>query len=380
MKDLENMDEAYLLIYSIGTSISLPCKASGKLTSVQNLLELQVAGLDIQHHWYWKPDPPFPSAFATATPLQIAANCGHVRITKLLLERGAAMDKVDNEYQTALHHAAKTGQTEIAEILLSSGANLHALTKRLQSAISLAALAGHSEILSLLMQRGADLKAQDWFGRTTFHFAAASSSVATMSVIMTAADGYDLGFEDLGGYSSMSIILAGGTRREISYLLSLAPDSAAYKPHTGNVLTAAVLNERFVSISLFKKLLKRIPPSLVKTLLEHRARSGGTPLYAACTQASPHRQEDVINTLLQAGADLEHKGGIHGTPLMGACAAGRLSAVKILVSKGAKISYERDGLVVSALNAAKHFPEIMRWILVEQYTKGPRRILSRDSS
>ena len=333
-----------------------------------------MAGLNGQHSWYWKPDTPFPSAFETSTPLQIAANCGHVRIARCLLHCGASTDTIDGQCRTALHYAAEAGQAEIVKLLLSSGANLHALDTSLRSACSLAASEGHSEVLGLLAQRGADLKAQDYLRKTALHLAAASGSVGTMSVLMTAASERDLGLEDLSGISAVSTMLIEGTGREISYLLCLAPGSAAYEPHLGNILTAMLQYQRYCSISLFKKLLKRIPSSLVRTLLNHRAKCGGTPLYAACTEASPHWQENVIKTLLQAGADLELVGGSDGTPLMGACAAGRLAVVKLLVSNGARISYERDGLVVSALNAAKHFPEIVRWILVEQYTKGPRRI------
>ena len=377
MKDLANTDKAYLLTFNIGTSISPHRKATRSVTSVQSLLELQVSCVAGQHVWYWKPNSPFPWALRTATPLQIAAYCGNAQIVALLLDRGASTDTVDGKYETALHHAARAGQTETTEILLSSGANLHAVNYGLWSACHLAINADHSELLGLLIQRGAELKVKDWAGQTAFHIAAARS-VATMSLVMTAAHEHDLGLEDVYGYSSISILLAGGTEREISYLLSLAPGSAAYESVVGNILTAAVLNKRYVSISLFKKLLKRIPSSLIKNLLSHRARHGGTPLYAACTVAYAYWREDLINTLLQAGADLELQGGNHGTPLIGACAAGRLAVVKLLISKGAKISYERDGLIFSALDAAKHFPEIVRWILVERYTKGPRRILGRD--
>lgn len=86
----------------------------------------------------------------------------------------------------------------------------------------------------------------------------------------------------------------------------------------------------------------------------------------------------MINTLIEAGGELEQEGGEHGTPLMGACAAGRLTAVKLLVSRGAKLVYERGDCTVSAMNAAKHFPDIIWWLLVGRYIQGPRRILSSD--
>ena len=64
---------------------------------------------------------------------------------------------------------------------------------------------------------------------------------------------------------------------------------------------------------------------------------------------------------------------------MGACATGRLSAVKVLVSKGAKIYYTKDGSTISALDKAKHFPKITRWLLVGRYIEGPRLLTRNDS-
>ena len=58
-----------------------------------------------------------------------------------------------------------------------------------------------------------------------------------------------------------------------------------------------------------------------------------------------------------------------GTPLMVACMYGRLAAVKLLVRLGALLWYEKNGSIVSAVQAALPFPHIVRWLMVERFTE-----------
>ena len=63
---------------------------------------------------------------------------------------------------------------------------------------------------------------------------------------------------------------------------------------------------------------------------------------------------------------------------MTAC-ADRLLAVKCLVSKGAKLHYTKGGSTIRALDKAKNFPEIKRWLLVGRYIEGPRLLMKDDT-
>lgn len=85
----------------------------------------------------------------------------------------------------------------------------------------------------------------------------------------------------------------------------------------------------------------------------------------------------MIQILLDARAQLETEGGEYSTSLMAACAACRLSAVRLLVSKGARTSYVRDGVAFNVLLAVKSFPAITQWLLVGRYTEGPRSLMDR---
>ncbi|KAL8915758.1 MAG: hypothetical protein Q9172_006692 [Xanthocarpia lactea] len=317
----------------------------------------------------------------TASPLHIAAFGGLVSIARFLLERGADVNRTDGGYQTPLYYAAARDstangdETAMIELLLDFGANLYAVDTYLGTPCTVAASFGRLGPLPVLTARGADLQLRNRWHSTALHCAAAASrslSVVQSLIMHGSKDG--LGCENPEGYSPLSFILSEGSWHELLFILNLAPDTTVYAPHASNPLAAGVANP-YMTPTLLKKFLSRLSEPIVSTLLGRRAKVEGTPLYAACTLTRPSQHEDMINTLLEASAGLELEGGDHGTPLMGACAAGRLAAVKILVSKGGKIHYERDGETVSALNKAKHFPDIVRWILVERFTKGPRRIL-----
>ncbi|KAL8686899.1 MAG: hypothetical protein Q9218_006781 [Villophora microphyllina] len=357
----------------IGIHISNPQKQSRTPSSVGDLIEWQVADSSSQ-----PPDQRrtfvLPDILDSATPLQLAAFYGKTRIASLLLDRGASPDKTDKEYRNPLYFAAKENQTTTIELLLDRGANLHAVDHWLVTPSMIAAENGDLRSLKVLNARGADFQMQDRRGRTALYYAASSGSIASIHFLVSVVGEKDLGFEDKFGMSPLSSILDIGTRQEILAIINFAPMLDAYRPRVGNILSIAILN-RQMTIALLRKVLKRLSTPIVAELLEHRDLWLGTPLYTACIYTPPALQEDAITTLLDAGADIDYEGGDHGTALMGACTAGRFTAVKLLVAKGAKICYEKENITISAVEAAKHFPEIVRWLLVGRFTQGPRRIL-----
>ena len=57
------------------------------------------------------------------SPLHAAAQLGHQEICELLVEGGAALDRIDSLGETALHKASCGGRCEIIALLLSAGAD-----------------------------------------------------------------------------------------------------------------------------------------------------------------------------------------------------------------------------------------------------------------
>ena len=269
------------------------------------------------------------------------------------MEKGARVDAVNHIYSTPLHFAVDAGDAVIAKLLLENSACIDAPDICYSSPCMLAASALKPDAFDVLSKRGANVRLFDQIRQTILHHAASNGGTPQLaSGIIDATHWWGPEYEDTGGQSIISLALWYGEMTQVSFMLNLAPKHGAWEPHRSNVLTAAVQNGFAL---ILKQVLKRLPPDLIPKLLAHQAVIGRIPLYAACTTASPLFENDAINMLLDAGADLEHEGGDEGTPLVEACATGRFAVVKLLVSNGAKLYYEKDGHSISALYARNNF-------------------------
>ncbi|XP_035826421.1 transient receptor potential cation channel subfamily A member 1 [Aplysia californica] len=91
------------------------------------------------------------------TALHIAAQNGHTKVIQLLLERGAVVNK-DNEDNSALHHAAEQGWTHSMKVLLSVHSNLRDVANvDGDTPLHVAAKNGQTSAVSLLLTMGAKL-------------------------------------------------------------------------------------------------------------------------------------------------------------------------------------------------------------------------------
>ena len=77
--------------------------------------------------------------FDGITPLLYAALYGHLRVARLLLERGANVNAASTDDEcTALMYASEGGHLGIVQLLLASGANKDAVNAQGQTALAMA--------------------------------------------------------------------------------------------------------------------------------------------------------------------------------------------------------------------------------------------------
>jgi ankyrin repeat protein len=88
------------------------------------------------------------------TPLIAAVQGGQYEAVKLLISRGADVNKRMKRGQTALMFASYYGHTELVKLLLASGADVNTDFEG-DTALSWAKQQGHAEIVSLLIATGA---------------------------------------------------------------------------------------------------------------------------------------------------------------------------------------------------------------------------------
>ena len=112
------------------------------------------------------------------TALAAAAEGGHTRIMRLLLERGAAVQGVGHYYP--LVYAARGGQLEATQLLVENGAEVNAFIEGFGPAHFDAAARGHLAILQYLLEHGADPNIKNGFGQTAISQADRSRRMAKL--------------------------------------------------------------------------------------------------------------------------------------------------------------------------------------------------------
>jgi len=89
------------------------------------------------------------------TPLSIASSDGHLSIARLLIDRGADVNRTYENGFTALHLASKNGHAKVARLLIDRGAEINAATADGETSFFAACEENHYDVVELLMQKGA---------------------------------------------------------------------------------------------------------------------------------------------------------------------------------------------------------------------------------
>lgn len=231
-------------------------------------------------------------------------------IVRDLIASGNDVNKANKYGETPLHIAAARGNTEAVSLLLRHGADLNAAINRdghkpVHSASNL-------KTLTLLLSHGAAINEKTKKGRNLLHLAAVENSMEKVRFLMD--KGFSPNDQDNYGYTPLHLAYH---RSMVSFLINNGADIHA---------------RAFSQIRYYKAIKENTG------YLPNPADLGNrdwTPLHLASYRG---RHAEVINNLLDAGADPKSLTRDGWTPLRLAILRGHAEIVWVFIDRGLRIS------------------------------------------
>ncbi len=221
-----------------------------------------------------------------------AVKSGDINTVRLSLDRGAAVDGVDQLGVTALCHAVRRGELAIVQLLLERGADAgFRIGDGGITPLMIAVIGGDLEICRLLVRAGADPNAANRKGMAALLYAVRDGRYEIAEFLL--ANGADSGIADSDGGTPLMMSILNGDARLTKHLL------AQHAPVAGR-----------------------------------SKRKGATALILAVMLG----QVDIVPALLAAGADVNVADNVGMTPLAYAAVNGNLNAIQLLLERGADVN------------------------------------------
>ncbi|TQN66313.1 Ankyrin-1 [Colletotrichum shisoi] len=307
------------------------------------------------------------------TPLLIAVEetningVSRVEMMEILLDHGAEVSVSDLETSdTPLHGAAMVNCVDSARRLLDHGADPNLCNLNSFTPLTVAVRRGHLEMAQLLVERGADVHARDIDGMSLLNACADASEHPEMFIWLMSL-GLDPCRPDGTGYTPLHKVILDNAFPGLVFNHGL--DFSRIRDARKGFLSLVIKSHHRRADGTLRRLFKRLPREKALELANSTPGASFGPL---CVAAVRDRL-DCVSTLLRHGADIDAEGSAEGSALMVACSRQRLKAVKLLVRSGASISYQAvvDGVPVfrSALESARPYPHVVRWLLVDRYAR-----------
>jgi ankyrin len=291
------------------------------------------------------------------TPLLWAAENGHSDIVQLLVSHGADVNREDagewrgpldeKPAKTSLNYAVAQGNTELARILISSGAKvIRNDIALLQDAIR----SGKSDLVSLLIQQGVNPAAQTKGGDNAFATAGWVGNVDILKVLLAkhrTVSGTRALLNDALQHATEN-----GRTELVRFLLentNVDLDRQVDSSY-GGVERLADTNKRVPGYTALSRAVENNHQEMIEVLLQKgahvvgRTRSGAPLLSFAVSQD----RDNLFKWLMRYHPPLEDTDYDGRTALMTAAMKGKVEMAKILVQRGAKID-KPDSVGATAL-------------------------------
>ena len=225
------------------------------------------------------------------TALMIACKKGNKEAINALLNAGADPNITDDMGATCIHHAVAEGcSKDVLETIVDHGANVNARNKKKVTALMLACKKRNKDVVKVLLDAGADPNIADGMGATCIHHAVAES--CTKDVLETIVNhGADVNATCKEKVTALMLACEKESKDAINVLLDARADPNM-ADHTG-------------ATCIHRAVFKGCSKDVLETIVDHGAdvnatnKKKVTALMIACEKGN----NDAINVLLNAGAD-----------------------------------------------------------------------------
>lgn len=286
----------------------------------------------------------------------------------LLLKFGADVNARDDFKRTPVTLAAMLRLAPVVEILVGAGADTSTYDIRNWTAIMHAAHHGDLNIIRVLDTNDSVSKMQTHNCRSVLHIATEAGENAARLFCYFTSKGMDPFFPSSSITTSRicavtyAIHHAPYNKPLTSFILNSGLLQSVHPQDPGNILVSAQYTSRSWVVKAALRLLGK--QNLIERSIDRDTKLCPSPL---CVSAL-YETSVCMELLLDCGAKIDKEGCYYGSPLVVASFFGRLDAFKILVRRGASLSYVNEkGVYRNAFEVGCHHPQIRAWFLVDRY-------------
>jgi len=278
----------------------------------------------------------------------LAATSGYTSVVEALLDHGAdtdLQDGVDRAGGTALNRAIDYGYTSIVRVLLDRGANPKVIDKDQRTIVHSAAVNGKDEVLRVLFERstGVDINAQGTNGRTAMHDAAFFNFCSTIKILFS--NGAKTDIRDNADRSPLGVARDRNNLSAVELLTKLQNQESARDQSMGRLWHSTT------SISSDEMgFLKAVKLGMTQTIESYIARArqdssfdldtSDLDQHTALHIAIQSCHFDILQLLIDAGANLNAIDRLQRTPLHWTSLYDDIEAAERLLNAGAFVSLE----------------------------------------